>query len=158
MSCRGEEAVAGPFEDIPVLIIVMIATGIFLFSLVNAYATYLDQYDHQRMHENAHTLSQSLRSYDQLIYGSQEGVFSGDKVISLSSDILALDYDQRSLGYNYQVSIIDKSDYSDNLDFTRTFGNSDPPLSGDKYSVTDSILIKVDNEYHAAQLVVTIWS
>jgi hypothetical protein len=158
MSYEGEEAVAGPFEDIPVLIVVTIAVGIFLISLVSAYVTYLDQYEHQRMHDDAQRLSRSIRGYDGLTYGSQEGVFSAEKVTSLSPESLSLDYNEDSLGFHYQISIIDKSDYSENLLGMRTFESSEPPLSGNRYSVTDSVLIKMDNEYHAGQLVVTVWS
>lgn len=158
MSQGREEGIAGFFEDIPVLLVVIIATGIFLFSLVHAYVLYLDQFEYQRMHENALGLSRSVRSYDGLIYGSEEGVFLGDKLTSLTFEALQEDFNVTRLGYNYQVSIIDTSDYQNSVNYTKSFKTANPPVTGNRYSVTTSVLIKVDKTYHAAQLIVTIWS
>lgn len=158
MSQDREEGIAGFFEDIPVLIVVTIATGIFLYSLVHAYVLYLDQFEEQRMHENAREFCGSIRSYDGLTYGSEEGIFLGDKLNSLTDEALQEDFNETVLGYDYQISIIDTSDYPISVNFTKSFRTSMPPVKGNKYSITTSILIKVDETYHAAQLIVTIWS
>lgn len=153
-----EEGVAGFFEDIPVLIVVLIATGIFLYSLVHAYVVYLDNVEYQRMTGEVEDLRDAIRSYEGLIVGFQEGVFSGDKLDSLNLVDLKEDFDPRVLGYDYRVSVIDTSSYHNSLEYTKSFASSELPSSGDMYSVTTSILIMVDASYHAGQLVVTIWS
>jgi hypothetical protein len=153
-----EEGIAGFFEDIPVLIVVVIATGIFLFSLVHAYVQYLEQIENQRMHEDAKGLCEAVRSYEGLTADSEEGVFEGDKLFSLTNEALQEDFNVTVLGYHYQISIIDTSDYQSSINYTMSFKTSDPPAGGDRYSVTTSVLINVDDTYHAAQLIVTIWS
>lgn len=155
---KEEEGVAGFFEDIPVLIVVTIATGVFLYSLIHAYVLYLDQFESQKMNENAMDLCRSIRSYDGLIYKSQEGIFLGDKIKSLTPETLQEEFNVSRLGYHYQISIIDTSDYLDSINYTKTFKTSDQPIKGNRYSQTTSVLIKVDENYHAAQLIVTIWS
>jgi hypothetical protein len=158
MSKEREEGISSFFEDIPVLIVVTIAIGIFLFSLVHAYVVYVDQLEHMRMHDKSRDFCRSIRTYDGLTHDLREGVFLDDKVTSLSSEVLEEDFNPRTLGYNYQVSIIDTSDYSDSNNYTKSFRTDDIPSRGDRYSHTTSILIKVDSNYHAAQLIVTIWS
>ncbi len=158
MSNEGEEAIAGFFEDIPVLIVVVIATGIFLYSLVNGYVMYLNQLEHQRMNENAQELCGSIRNYDGLTDGKRDGVFLGDKLLILDMVTLEEDYDPDRLGYGYQISIIDTSNYPNSANFTKSFATSTPPISGSKYSITTSVLISIDDNNHAAQLIVTIWS
>jgi hypothetical protein len=153
-----EEGISSFFEDIPVLIVVTIAIGIFLFSLVHAYVVYVDQLEHSRMHDKARDFCRSIRTYEGLTYELREGVFLNDKVTSLTSENLRKDFDPKTLGYDYQVSIIDTSDYSDSINYTKSFRTEDLPSRGDRYSHTTSILIKVDSSYHAAQLIVTIWS
>jgi trans-2-enoyl-CoA reductase len=153
-----EEGIAGFFEDIPVLLVVTIATGIFLVSLVSAYVNYLDHMKDHNMHDNAADFSQALRGYDELIYDFQEGVFEGEKLISLEDENLQNDFNESTLGYHYQVAIIDTSDYPDSNNYTTSFGNLNPPVNENKYTVTTSILIKVDERYHAAQMIVTIWN
>ena len=158
MSSLGEEAVAGPFEDIPVLIVVMIATTIFLFSMVHAYVNYLDNIENQRMRENAYSLSNSIRSYEKLTDDSKEGVYLGENVLSLTTEVLNEDFEEAKLGYHFRISIMDTSSYPNSNYYSTSFGKSNPPASGDIYSVTTSVLIKVNEEYHTAQLMVTIWS
>jgi hypothetical protein len=158
MSNREEEAVAGPFEDIPVLIVVMIATSIFLFSMVHGYVNYLDNVEDQRMRDNAYSLSNSIRSYEELLDGSKEGVFLGEKVLSLTTETLNNDYKEAELGYRFRIAILDTSDYPNAHDYSRSYGDSNPPANGNIYSITTSILISVNEEYHTAQLIVILWS
>lgn len=158
MPSLGEEGIAGPFEDIPVLIVVVIATAIFLFSLVNAYVNYIDTIENQRMREDALSLSNSLRSFEGLQKGAEEGIFDGEKLLLFSTEKLNRDYNESKLGYHFRMSVLDTSDYPNANNYTRSFGDQNPPVGGNKYSVTTSILIKVDTEYHTAQLIVTIWS
>ena len=153
-----EEGTAGFFEDIPVLIVVLIATGIFLFSLVHAYVVYLDNLENQKMVDEAVGFQNAVRGYEGLIVEFEEGVFSGDKLISLSLENLKEDFDPKTLGYDYQVSVIDTSDYQNSLTYTKSFATSEPPARGNRYSVMTSVLILVEETYHAGQLTVTIWS
>ncbi len=158
MSKEREEGISSFFEDIPVLIVVTIAVGIFLFSLVHTYAVYMDQMEHTRMHDKARDFCNSVRNYDGLTHDLREGVFMNDKITSLSSEAIMEDFDPKNLGYNYQVSIIDTSDYPNSLNYTKSIKTEDLPSRGNRYSHTTSILIKVESSYHAAQLIVTIWS
>lgn len=152
-----EEGVAGFFEDIPVLIIVTIATAIFLYSLVHAYAVYLDCLETQTMQDEARHLGRALRGYEKLAAGGEEGVISGEKLVVLTTESLREDFDPRTLGYQYQVSIIDTSDHPDFMDYTRSFATSEFPSRGNRFSETTSVLIRVGETYHAAQLTITIW-
>jgi hypothetical protein len=153
-----EEGAAGFFEDIPVLIVVIIATGIFLYSLVHAYVVYLENLEHSRMTGEVESFQEAVRGYDYLLVDFQEGVYSGDKLMALSTEILKGDFDPHILGYEYRISIIDTSSYQNSLDYTKSFATSEPPARGDIYSVTTSVLIVVEDSNHAGQLAVTIWS
>jgi hypothetical protein len=158
MPSLGKEGIAGPFEDIPVLLVVIIATAIFLFSLVHAYVNYIDNIEKQRMRENTQSLCNSLRSYEVLLDGSSDGVYDGEKLQTFSNEKLNVDYNESRLGFHFRMSIVDTSDYPNANYYTMSFGDLNPPVEGDKYTVTTSILIRVDSEYHAAQLIVTVWS
>jgi hypothetical protein len=110
------------------------------------------------MADEAVGFQDAVRGYEGLIVGFEEGVFSGDKLISLSLEDLTEDFNPQVLGYNYRVSIIDTSSYQNSLDYTKSFATSEPPARGNRYSVTTSVLILVEGSYHAGQLAVTIWS
>jgi len=153
-----EEGTAGFFEDIPVLIVVLIATGIFLYSLVHAYVVYLDNVEYQSMNIEVMDFQDAIRGYEGLTMEFEEGVFSGDKLVSLSLEDLKKDFNPKVLGYQYQVSIIDTSSYQNSLEYTKFYATSEPPSRGELYSTTTSVLIAVEETYHAAQLTVSIWS
>jgi hypothetical protein len=158
MPSLGEEGIAGPFEDIPVLLVVIIATAIFLFSLVHAYVGYIDNLENQRMREKALSLSDSLRSYEKLQDGSSEGIYLGEKLQLFSNEKLNEDYNESRLGYHFRMSVLDTSSYPSSNNYTMSFGISSLPANGNRYTVTTSILIRVGSEYHTAQLIITIWS
>jgi hypothetical protein len=110
------------------------------------------------MNDEVERFQDAVRGYEELIVGFEEGIFSGDKLISFSLEDLKKDFDPQVLGYEYQVSIIDTSSYQNSLEYTKSFATSEPPARGDLYSATTSVLIMIEETYHAGQLTVTIWS
>ncbi len=147
----------GFFEDLPVLIVVTIGIGIFLISIIQAYATYLEEIEKEEMRDNCNELCEAMRNYSELTYESTEGLFLGDKIKTLTLEMLKEDFNESALGYQYQISVLDKSDYSGNSEYTRTFRTSEEPSRAPKFTTVSSVLIKVNDEYHAAQLIITIW-
>jgi hypothetical protein len=149
--------VAGFFEDIPALIVVIIGFGIFLLSMVNAFVAYQSQQNSFRMHQESVEFSQAIRGYDRLTYNSMEGVFLGDNILNLSDIKIKNDFHPNSLNFNYLVIIKDVSDYPDSHKYIRNFDTSDVPQRTSIYTVSSSVVIVVGDNYHAAQLIVMIW-
>jgi len=155
---RQNEGVAGFFEDIPALIVVIIGFGIFLLSMVNAFVAYQAQQNSFRMHQENVEFSQAIRSYDKLTYNNMEGVFQGEKILNTSTwGKIKNDFHPVALGYDYRIIINDVSDYPDKFLFKKNFQTSPPPSRTSKYTVTSSVVINVGEFYHPAQLIVTIW-
>lgn len=154
---RTDEGVAGFFEDLPALIVVIIGFGIFLLSIVNAFVAYQAQQDSFRMHQENKEFAQAIRSYDKLTYNFMEGVFSGDKILDISDETLESDFNPDALGYDYRLIINDVSNYPNGNLYKRTLQTSSPPVESSKYTVTSSVTIRVGEYYHPAQLIVTIW-
>ncbi len=154
---RKDEGVAGFFEDIPTLIVVIIGFGIFLLSIVNAFVTYQAQQDSFRMHQESVEFSQAIRAYDKLTYNSMEGIFLGDKILDISDKTIESDFHPDALGYDYRIIINDVSDYPDSILYKKTFQTVSPPSRASKFTVTSSVVIRVGDNYHATQLIVTIW-
>ena len=155
--CRKDDGVAGFFEDIPTLIVVIIGFGIFLLSMVNAFVAYQAQQNTFRMHQENVEFAQAIRAYDKLTYNDQEGVFLGDKVLAISNGTMEQDFNSTALGYDYRIMINDVSDYPDSNTYKKTVQTSSPPSRTSKFTVNSPVVIKVGEYYHAAQLIVTIW-
>jgi len=154
---KDNKGVAGFFEDIPVLIVVVISIGMFIVSVVHVYANYAAQQDALRMYEDCREFTQAIRTYDSLMYQSQEGMFDVQKMETLANETLEYDFNRTSLGFDYQILIRDVSDYPKPI--VRAFGALHIPRDVSKITITSSINIRVSSEeIHAAQLIVTIWS
>jgi hypothetical protein len=151
------EGVSGFFEDIPTLIVVIIGFGIFLLSLVNAFVGYQAQQDTFKMHQENLGFMEAIRAYDKFTYNSMEGVFHGDKIIQIPEDTIRTDFNPDALGYDYRIIINDVSDYPDSNLHKVSFQTATPPPEGSKYTSVSSVIIKIHEHYHAAQLIVTIW-
>ncbi len=154
---KDNRGIAGFFEDIPALIVVVIAIGMFTVIMVHAYAGYVAQQNALRMYEDCREFTQSIRTYDSLIYQSQEGMFDVQKMETLTNETLEYDFNRTSLGFDYQILIRDVSDYPKPI--VKSFGTFHIPPNIGKITITSSINIRVSSdEIHAAQLIVTIWS
>lgn len=154
---RKNDGVAGFFEDIPTLIVVIIGFGIFLLTVVNAFVAYQAQQDSFRMHQEVVEFTQAMRVYDKFTYNSLEGVYLGDKLIDIQYDTIETDFNPRALGYDYRIIINDVSDYPNRNLYKRSFQTDSPPPEASKYTVTSSIVIRVGEYNHAGELIVTIW-
>ncbi len=154
---RRNEGIGEFFEDIPTLIVVIIGFGIFLLSLVNAFVGYQAQQDSFRMHQENVQFMEAIRAYDKFTYNSMEGVFLGYKILQVSDDTIELDFNPDALGYDYRIIINDVSDYPDGNLYKVSFQTASPPPERSKYTAASSVIIKVDEHYHTAQLIVTIW-
>ena len=109
------------------------------------------------MLDNAQAFSQEIMG-SELLVREEKGVFDGAKVAALEASSLASRYDPGSLGFQYEVSIIDKSEYANAMDFTQNAFTSPPPENADVYSISRPINIWVSgSEVHQGMLVVSIW-
>jgi hypothetical protein len=92
-----------------------------------------------------------------LTYNDKEGVFLGDKIMAIFIETMEEDFNPISLGYDYRIIINDVSDYPDGATYKKTIQTSSPPVRSSKFTVNSPVVIKVSENYHAAQLIVTIW-
>ena len=161
---KNRKGVAGFFEDIPSLIVVIIGVAVFLLTILTTYSTYMANQKIRTLEQDGREFVDALRVYDKLAYvgpeGMQEGVFDREKVISLTADTLESKFNSSTLGYGYQVSLVDKSDYQNSEKaYNRLWKTGEVPGTSSKVTITSSVIIWVDcSERHPAQMIVTIWS
>jgi len=107
--------VAGYFEDIPALIVVLIGVGIFLASVINAFVHYTSrQYisepdEGQRLLENVLSYHRIKRD------GYKDGTFDRDKLRNITVERFERDI---LTELEYEIRIKDVSDYPDRENFT----------------------------------------
>ena len=149
--------VSGIFEDMPVLIIVILGVSLFLLSSVHAYSTYLQNQIRSELREDAIDLSSALRSYDRFLGDATPGVFSLEKVARLNESEFEKDFPPVHLGFQYQVSLIVTSKSAAFNESTFTWSSLDHVNGRDTAGAQSFVLIDDGLRSHPARMYVLIW-
>ena len=155
MRRRDVRAVAGSFEDLPALLIILVASSVLIVTIAGSYAAYHSYLDGLRLHEEAVQFSQAVRTYDILTWNGEEGRFLASKLNENSRAQMVLDFPPESLGFHYNVRIQDVSTYDYRYDW---WAGEEIPAGITRESVTSPVTIRNEaGQSHAAHLIVTIW-
>jgi hypothetical protein len=148
---------AGVFEDLPALLVVLIALGIFIASIFFSTTNYIETWEHNERYEECLELLEALENYDEILVKGKTtgqpmpGLFSVWELNEMSttemrSDILS---DRK-----YYVAITSLR----NSTLSWSFGNDAVPEDMEKTTMYTIVAIEVNqNEVHTGQLRVTIW-
>jgi|SRR3990172_4819391 len=151
---RGDRrGIAGFFEEIPLLTIVIIGLSVFLASLFSAYSLYVGALEALRFRENAQDFAESLYADSRLTGDGPGGRFIA---ASLTEDVraeLETDFQPINLGFHYNVTVSDVSDYPDR--FTWYAGES--AAGRDVRTITKPLVIVDGDLAHPSLLIVKVW-
>lgn len=155
------EGAIGFFVDVPALLIVVVATLIFLGGVYSALQGYKRNGKISEFEENAIQFALTVRSCPLLLYKDQVGQFDATKVIGLNSENLTRELHPRNETY-YRIILTDESGYD--IKYNKTWIRK-PPHGFDNYSfdlgkrvIQFSVDIVVsEDEVHAATLMVKVW-
>lgn len=151
--------VAGFFEDIPALIVVIIGI-VFFVSCITASFIFYTQQQYDREDEKGEQLLEALLSYNGLkASGKKDGTFDLVKLRGMEPEILGRDIHTT---LDYQLEIIDVSDYPQKENFTFLCGT----LHGTESSYVELLPVNIyavtsagdrETRTHAALLRLTYW-
>ena len=141
------------------LLVVIVAVVILIASIAVALSNVRDDADRAQFLRSAQGFVSTLRSYGNLTHEGAEGLFDGAKVTSLNWTQMGTDFGPEHLGFYYNVSIVDVSDYLSREEYSRNdYTPFAPPNTGERITLYSSVAIWARaNEVHEAQLVVTCW-
>ncbi|MCL4324541.1 MAG: hypothetical protein M1144_03655 [Candidatus Thermoplasmatota archaeon] len=163
-------AVAGFFEEFPVLMVVLAALLIFLATAVSAFENLSQKQQSSQFSQEAQTLLQAVLGYQNLTYQNQQGLFQSTKVVNLTYTNISYDLHPPS---GYEIQILDLSAY--HTHYNRTVDSCKQSYSSGRYPAcipgpgvhlsygvyaaqAPVSLLVTDQEYHDALVVVTVWS
>jgi hypothetical protein len=148
------KAVAGPFEDIPALMIVSIGVAILLVSLANAFYSFEEDQE-GNAEDLINDFIYALRNYDKLTEeGKGQGIFSAERLGGLNASLIIIDL---NIECDFKLEFQEKSGYTS--DPTYSTQTSQLPDVGQKEVIYRStpIGISVGGIVHAGVMTVTIW-
>ena len=151
---RDRRAIAGPFEDIPALLLITVGVVILIVSVSNAMYTYEESVE-KSPEDMLDDIIYAIRSYDKLTEGGKgPGIFSTVKLGAMDADAIAQDL---GIKYDFKVEVRESSSYGN----TQTYSAETGPVPdvGDAKIVFRSVPagLSYNSEVHAAVLTVAIW-
>lgn len=150
-----ESAVAGFFEDLPTLLIVLIATTLFISTLVNTVTTYRDYKETEYRRENLDQFVEEIRRWDYLVL-EEEGQFIGGRLLNLNKTKMERNFNKTALQHDYRIFIDDRSDYPKEFDVV--VETKEIPDDVEVYSKSTAVTVvdEMGNE-HLCEMIVSIW-
>jgi hypothetical protein len=152
-----DDAFAGSFEELPVILVVLVAISLFSVSLAHASTSRGESDAREKLQQDCLTFSALVRSSEALGAGNSPGTYDMVCLANLSvSDFLA-EFNSTSLGFEYLVTIqcidLDKG----NISLSRDIMSSEIPLGG--IVAAHHTCVNVDNggRVGMARLTVSIW-
>jgi hypothetical protein len=155
-----DRGTAGFFEEMPVLLIVLIGLFLFLASFAHSYGAYLNNQETIKTHDLAQQFSEEIRGWDGLLDESEwtAGVFSYAKMTKASFDQTLVDeFNMSRLDFQYHVTIVDCSQYADKFETVNSGATVPNERIGFIYEYIPVVVVLSPTERHAAWLVVSIW-
>lgn len=162
MLSESDNGVAAFVEDIPALIVVIVAMGAFTAACIGGYSSWVSARADSAMTERAYEFLYEVRSCGALVHNGNSGVFDAQRLMTVNETFIRDVYNVSVLSFNYRITVLDVSGYDAGKCYNRMFTGRDDiygaadPVS--RYSAGTSIVIWVDEtEIHAAQLYVSLW-
>jgi hypothetical protein len=150
----GEESL----EEVPALLVVVLGLSIFILSIAQAYVAYAVQAEQMRGQELVRQFATSINSYEEITWDWRPGVFDSVKLATLPDEAVLREFNPESLGFQYQITVVDVSSYSCESRDTYRLNSSQMPLGDDVYTTVWPAIVRHNaEEYHAAQLIVSMW-
>lgn len=159
--CKDRAGVAGYFEDIPALIVVIVGLGIFMASVTNAFVYYTGRQYVDEPDEGRRLLDNVLSYHGIKRNGYKDGTFDRAKLRNITIDRIKRDI---LTELEFRIYIEDVSDYPDRENFT--FETS-PGTGGDLYFFltyrypvnifTSLDMHQTQTAIHPAVLTLSVW-
>ena len=143
-------------EDLPSFLIVLVALGVFMASILYSTTRYLKAQDGMDKYGDCRSLLERVRGYGGLTVNGTftaqpvPGVFSLEKLNGMNASMMKGELSSRR---EFAVEIVDLEDENGRWMF------GEPPSDrADRTTLQSGIIIRTQGEeYHVARLSVTIW-
>lgn len=153
-----KKGVAGFYEEIPAMILIIAGVTVFLISVVHVVSLYLSTVNQENIQDECYSLSRIVRSYDKIMYNGTysmnpvSGVFDIDKIKNITNETVMKDFHSTR---KFKITIEDL----ENTTAKWTFGTEVPIPRPSVYAVeiTSVVLKDKHDVFHVGRLTVEMW-
>jgi len=155
MARVNENGAADVFEEIPVILVVIVATFFFLMSVTESIVTFSRRQEEGHLTRELEAFCDSILSFDPLLFDSEPGRFDSSKLNENTKEKLSEDFDPKSLGFNYNLTLVDVSLYEERYNWHA--GEEPADMTWMRTASVPVIISNHIQQHHSAVLFVTIW-
>ncbi|MDO9537676.1 MAG: hypothetical protein Q7J68_05110 [Thermoplasmata archaeon] len=152
----GNDAIAGAFEELPSLLVVLVAISLFSVSVAHASISWNENSDYLALQEDCIVFAGMVRNSKVLGMDGQPGTYDSKVLLNLSEESFFEEFNSTLLGFGYRVVIncID-SDGQSNLNLT--IQSSEIAQATDFATAHTCVNVDMGGKMAAARVAVTIW-
>jgi hypothetical protein len=143
------------FEEVPAILVVVVATFIFLMTIAEGFISYSERKEEDRLTQELGAFCESVLSFEPLLFDSEHGRFDSFRLDAWGREKLHDSFHPGILGFHYNVTIADVSLYEEKYNWSAGEG-----VKGGDLSRTTSVPVIISNVYgqhHPAWMSITIW-
>jgi hypothetical protein len=105
MRIGGCDGVGGFMEELPALLVVLVAISVFVAGVASAYAGYVERSESLARRDRCQAFVQQALSEPSLLHDSRQGLFDWGKISALSNGNFTGRFPVERAGFNYSVEL-----------------------------------------------------
>lgn len=155
MIVSDEKGVAGSFEEIPSILIVIVATFLLLMSFAKGFTSHSEFVEENEITSQLEQFCSSILSFEPLLYESKTGQLDSSRLNEYTKQMLNEHYDPDRMGFHFNLTVVDVSSYAEKYNWSAGEELFESPMVR-----TTRIPATVSNELgqnHSVLLIITIW-
>lgn len=150
-------AIAGAFEELPTLLVVLVAISLFSVSVAHAASSWGESDDYTDLQEDCLTFAGMVRASNTLCVQCKTGIFDIGKLQNISNEDFMEEFNSTLLGFGYRVTIQCVETETGNVTLSREIQTSEMPQNLDLASFHSCVNVDNAGTTGAARITVTIW-
>ncbi len=148
----GEDAISGAFEELPALLVVLIAISLFSVSLAHATMSWDDNQEYNALQEDCQTFARIVRNSNVLCGEKHAGTYDLARIQNISNKAIMDNFNSTLLGFEYRILIQPVGNYSAII-----FQSSEMSDNFNIATFHTSVNLINNGKVSGARLIVSIW-
>jgi len=149
--------IAGAFEELPVLLVVLVAVSLFSVSVANYASSWNDSDEYTALQEDCLAFAAMVKNSRTLCEPDHGGIFSFGNLENFTAEKFLDEFNATSLGIGYCVTVQCLDAQTGEITLNRTVQTADLPTDRDRASFNSCVSVDNNGYRGAARLSVTVW-
>ena len=153
----GGGGISGAFEELPALLVVLVAISLFTVSMAHSYSAYGSNAEYARLQEDCRDFTRMVRGAEIICHDSGPGEFDVVALQNLSTETFLEEFNPELLGFQYRVTVQDLDMETGNVSMSITIQSAEMENALDVATFSTCVNLVDFDRVGAGRLAVSIW-